>query len=198
MIDRKDGGPPSRENRVVGASRDDATLFPSGIVLRHSVKASVPIVRPCLAGRATPEEDAMYKSILVPVDLAEAELAAPAIAAAESFATASDGTIRLVFVRSLVPITYMEFVPADFDAGQQSESEAKLAEIAAKVNLPAERVSAKVLVGSVHGEVLAEADASGADLIVIGSHEPGILAYVIGSNASTIVRRAKCSVLVVR
>ncbi|CAN7523227.1 universal stress protein [Bosea sp. LjRoot237] len=140
----------------------------------------------------------MYKSILVPVDLAEAELAGPAIAAAESFAAQSDGTIRLVYVRSLVPITYMEFVPADFDAGQQAESEAKLAEIAAKVNLPAERVSAKVLVGSVHGEVLAEADASGADLIVIGSHEPGFLAYVIGSNASTIVRRAKCSVLVVR
>jgi nucleotide-binding universal stress UspA family protein len=150
------------------------------------------------AGRATPEEAAMYKSILVPVDLAEAELAGPAIAAAESFANQSEGSIRLVYVRSLVPITYMEFVPADFDAGQQSESEAKLAEIAAKVNLPAERVSAKVLVGSVHGEVLAEADASGADLIVIGSHEPGMLAYVIGSNASTIVRRAKCSVLVVR
>jgi len=140
----------------------------------------------------------MYKSILVPVDLAEAELAGPAIAAAEGFATQSEGSIRLVYVRSLVPITYMEFVPADFDAGQQAESEAKLAEIAAKVNLPAERVSAKVLVGSVHGEVLAEADASGADLIVIGSHEPGMLAYVIGSNASTIVRRAKCSVLVVR
>jgi nucleotide-binding universal stress UspA family protein len=144
------------------------------------------------------EENAMYKSILVPVDLAEAELAAPAIAAAESFATASEGTVRLVYVRSLVPITYMEFVPADFDAGQQNEAEEKLAEIAAKVKLPAERVSAKVLVGSVHGEVLAEADASGADLIVIGSHEPGMLAYVIGSNASTIVRRAKCSVLVVR
>jgi nucleotide-binding universal stress UspA family protein len=140
----------------------------------------------------------MYKSILVPVDLAEADLAMPAITVAEGFAAQSEGTVRLVYVRSLVPITYMEFVPADFDAGQQAESEAKLAEIAAKVNLPAERVSAKVLVGSVHGEVLAEADASGADLIVIGSHEPGILAYVIGSNASTIVRRAKCSVLVVR
>lgn len=140
----------------------------------------------------------MYKSILVPVDLAEADLAAPAIAAAESFAMASEGTIRLIYVRSLVPITYMEFVPADFDAGQQNEAEAQLAEIAAKVKLPSERVSAKVLVGSVHGEVLAEADASGADLIVIGSHEPGMLAYVIGSNASTIVRRAKCSVLVVR
>jgi len=140
----------------------------------------------------------MYKSILVPVDLAEADLAEPAIAAAVAFAETSGGTVRLVYVRSLVPITYMEFVPADFDAEQQIDAEAKLAAIAAKVALPTELVSAKVLVGSVHGEVLAEAEASGADLIVIGSHEPGMLAYVIGSNASTIVRRAKCSVLVVR
>lgn len=140
----------------------------------------------------------MYKSILVPVDLAEADLASPAITAAVSFAEASNGTVRLVYVRSLVPITYMEFVPAEFDTEQQAEAEAKLAEIAAGIPLPPERVSAKVLVGSIHGEVLAEAEASGTDLIVIGSHEPGILAYVIGSNASTIVRRAKCSVLVVR
>ncbi|WP_348270496.1 universal stress protein [Bosea sp. LC85] len=142
--------------------------------------------------------DAMYRSILVPVDLAEVDFAALAIKAAVSFAEASGGTIRLVYVRSLVPITYMEFVPADFDTEQQSEAEAKLADIAASIPLPPDRVSAKVLVGSIHGEVLAEADASGADLIVIGSHEPGMLAYVIGSNASAIVRRAKCSVLVVR
>lgn len=140
----------------------------------------------------------MYKSILVPVDLAEAELAAPAVVAAVTFAKISGGTVRLVYVRSLVPITYMEFVPADFDAEQQEDAEARLAAIAAKIDLPESQVSAKVLIGSVHGEVLAEADASGADLIVIGSHEPGMLAYVIGSNASAIVRRAKCSVLVVR
>jgi len=140
----------------------------------------------------------MYKSIMVPVDLAEAELAQPAIAAAVSFAKLSGGVVRLVYVRSLIPVTYMEFVPADFDTEQQEDAEVKLAEIAAKVDLPSEQVSAKVLMGSVHGEVLAEADASGADLIVIGSHEPGMLAYVIGSNASAIVRRAKCSVLVVR
>jgi nucleotide-binding universal stress UspA family protein len=140
----------------------------------------------------------MYKSILVPVDLAEADLATPAITAAVAFAQASGGDVRLIYVRSLVPITYMEFVPADFDAEQQDDAEARLATIAASVPLPEERVSAKVLMGSVHGEVLAEADASGADLIVIGSHEPGMLAYVIGSNASAIVRRAKCSVLVVR
>ncbi|MGQ3282406.1 universal stress protein [Bosea sp. (in: a-proteobacteria)] len=140
----------------------------------------------------------MYKSILVPVDIAEPEMAEPAIAAATSFARASGGAVRLVYVRSLVPVTYMEFVPAGFDAEQQEDAEAKLAAIAANIDLPEAQVSAKVLIGSVHGEVLAEADASGADLVVIGSHEPGILAYVIGSNASSIVRRAKCSVLVVR
>ena len=140
----------------------------------------------------------MFKSIIVPVDLAEAELAQPAIANAVAFAKLSGGTVRLIYVRSLVPVTYMEFVPADFDSEQQQDAEAKLAEIAAKIDLPAEQVSAKVLIGSVHGEVLAEADASGADLIVIGSHEPGMLAYVIGSNASAIVRRAKCSVMVLR
>jgi nucleotide-binding universal stress UspA family protein len=140
----------------------------------------------------------MYKSILVPVDLAEADLAKPAIDAAVTLATISDGSVRLAYVRSLVPITYMEFVPADFDSEQQSDAEARLAAIAAAIPLPPERVSARVLIGSVHGEILAEADAHGADLIVIGSHEPGMLVYVIGSNASTIVRRAKCSVLVVR
>ena len=140
----------------------------------------------------------MYKSILIPIDLAEADLAVPAIKAAVMLAELSGGNVRLVYVRSLVPITYMEFVPADFDSDQQSDAEAKLAAIAATVQLAPERVTAKVLVGSVHGEVLAEAEACGADLIVLASHEPGMLVYVIGSNASTIVRRAKCSVLVVR
>ena len=65
----------------------------------------------------------MYKSILVPVDIAEPELAEPAIKAAVSFAKISGGAIRLVYVRSLVPITYMEFVPADFDAGQQEDAQ---------------------------------------------------------------------------
>ncbi len=140
----------------------------------------------------------MYRSIMVPVDLAEPEMAKPAIEAAVTFAKASNGIVRLVYVRSLVPVTYMEFVPADFDAEQQQDAEKQLADIAAKIELPAEQVSAKVLMGSVQGEVLAEAEATGADLIIVASHEPGMLSYVLGSNASAIVRRAKCSVLVVR
>jgi nucleotide-binding universal stress UspA family protein len=140
----------------------------------------------------------MYKTILVPVDLTEVETAQPAIDAAVSLAAGAEGSIRLIYVRSLVPATYMDFVPPSFDTEQQDDAEARLADVAAAVPLPAERVSATVRLGSVYNEVLHEAEATGADLIVIGSHRPSMATYLLGSNASTIVRHAKCSVLVVR
>jgi nucleotide-binding universal stress UspA family protein len=140
----------------------------------------------------------MYKTILVPIDLAEPKAAQPAIDRAVALANGTDGTIRLIYVRSLLPVTYMEFVPPTFEEEQQRVAEEKLADLAAGVPLPAERVSAVVRLGSVYGEVLHEADRIGADLIVVGSHRPTMATYLLGSNASTIVRHAKSSVLVVR
>ncbi len=140
----------------------------------------------------------MFKTILVPVDLGEVEAARPAIDKAVELASGAEGSIRLIYVRSLVPVAYMEFMPPVFDEEQQGDSEKKLAEVAANVRLPVERVSAVVRLGSVYNEVLDEAEKTGADLIVIGSHRPTMATYLLGSNAATIVRHAKCSVLVVR
>lgn len=140
----------------------------------------------------------MYKTILVPVDLAEVETSRPAIDTALALADAQGGTVRLVYVRSLLPVTYMEFVPPTFETEQQDEAERKLAELAASLPLPSEQVSAVVRMGSVYNEVLHEADTVGADLIVIGSHRPTMATYLLGSNAATIVRHARMSVLVVR
>ena len=64
--------------------------------------------------------------------------------------------------------------------------------------LPKERVSAVVRLGSVYHEVLAEAEQAGADIVVVGSHRPTMATYLLGSNATQIVRHAECSVLVVR
>ena len=86
----------------------------------------------------------MYKTILVPVDLAEVGTAKPAIDAAVSLAAASEGTIRLIYVRSVAPVTYMEFIPPGFDEEQQRDAEQKLADVAAGIPLPSERVSATV------------------------------------------------------
>jgi nucleotide-binding universal stress UspA family protein len=52
--------------------------------------------------------------------------------------------------------------------------------------------------GGVYHELLSEAGAWGADIIVVGSHRPVVSDYLLGSNAKTNVRHANCSVLVVR
>jgi nucleotide-binding universal stress UspA family protein len=52
--------------------------------------------------------------------------------------------------------------------------------------------------GPVYSEILDAAESVKADLIVLASHRPGLQDYLIGPNASKVVRHAKCSVLVVR
>lgn len=140
----------------------------------------------------------MFRTILVAVDLAEMNIAKPAIEQAAALAAQSGGAFRLVNVQSLLPATFMDYVPADIDTQMKDTAEASLKQVAGKVPLPHERVSWIVRVGGVYPEILAEADACGADLIVIGSHRPAMSTYLLGSNAKTVARHAKCSVLIVR
>jgi len=140
----------------------------------------------------------MMKNILVPVDLAEIETSEHAIKIATELATASGGTIRLLYVRSILPVTYMEFVPPAFDEEQVEETMAALKKVASEINFPPERISVAVRIGAVYNEVLDEVEQKGIDLVVIGSHRPTMATYLLGSNAATIVRHAKCSVLVIR
>ena len=140
----------------------------------------------------------MFRTILVPVDVDDAETSRPALERAIALAEASGGTIRLIYVRSLVPMSFMEFVPPTFDVAQQGEAEKRLTALVQTLRLSKERVSSVVTVGGVYYDVLQEADKIGADLIVVGSHRPTMATYLLGSNAASIVRHAKCSVLVVR
>ena len=140
----------------------------------------------------------MFKTILVPIDLSDVEVAGPAIDAAVRMAEWSGAALRLVNVQQLLPSSYMDYVPPDFDAQQREWAESELKKVRARIDLPPERVSAAVRLGGVYPEILAEADDWGADLIVIGSHRPAMSTYLLGSNAKTVVRHARCSVLVVR
>ena len=140
----------------------------------------------------------MFRTILVPIDLDEPEITRSALEKAAALAEWSGAALRLVNVQRLLPATFMDFVPADFDMQQKIDAEASLKSLAARLRMPHERVSTVVRTGGVYPEVLAEADAWGADLIVIGSHRPAMSTYLLGSNAKTIVRHAKCSVLVLR
>ena len=140
----------------------------------------------------------MYKKILVPVDLADTDLAKPAVETAVNMAKASGGTVRLINVLPMTPVMLAEYVPPDFDVQQRKSSAEALTIVARECALDSGRVSTNVRQGGIYHEVLEEAQAIGADLIVMSSHRPAMRTYFLGSNAGHVVRYAKCSVLVVR
>lgn len=140
----------------------------------------------------------MYKKILIPVDLSEPEMSQIAIDAALPLAKADGAALRLINVQPLVPVAFVDYIPPNFDNEMREIAEKDLAGVAAKVDLPAGLVSSTVRFGAVYPGVLAEAEDWGADLIIVGSHRPTMSTYLLGSNANTIVRHAKSSVLVVR
>lgn len=140
----------------------------------------------------------MFKSILVPIDLTDTDLTKPALGTAASLAATYDARVRLLNVLQMTPVMLAEYVPADFDVQQRQSAEEALTIIAGEAGLEAGRITSTVRQGGIYHEVLEEAKAMGADLIVMTSHRPAMRTYFLGSNAGHVVRYAKCSVLVVR
>ena len=134
----------------------------------------------------------MFKSILVPIDLADTDLAKPAIETASSLSRYSNGIVRLLNVMPLTPVMLAEYVPPDFDTQQRQSSEEALVIVARESGIEASRISSVVRQGGIYHEILEEASDIGADLIVMTSHRPSMQSYFLGSNAGHVVRYAKC------
>lgn len=140
----------------------------------------------------------MFKKILAPIDLSEQELARRAVAAAVAQAKAAGAALRLVNVQALAPVAMMDYLPPSFDEELRANAEKELASLCETIDYPADLLSKTVRFGAIYPEVLAEAEAFDADLIVLCSHRPTMASYFLGSTASAVVRHAKCSVLVLR
>ena len=140
----------------------------------------------------------MFQKILVPVDLADPEFVKPALTTAVELAKSHEGSVRLINVIPMTPVMLAEYVPPDFDVQQRGSAEEALAIICKESGLDSGRCSSVVRQGGIYHEVLEEAKAFGADIIVMSSHRPAMKTYFLGSNAGHMVRYAKCSVLVVR
>jgi nucleotide-binding universal stress UspA family protein len=143
----------------------------------------------------------MYSKVLLPIDLQDTTLAKSGIDTALRVVGKSGGAIRFINVLPMTPVMLAEFVPPDFDLQQQKSSEEALATIARETGLAPDRVSSVVRQGGVYQEILEEAQAWGADLIIMSSKRSGkgaMRSYFLGSHTGHVVRYANCSVLVVR
>src|SRR3979490_3182558 len=83
----------------------------------------------------------MFKSILVPLDLADTDLAKPAIARAATLSQTGSGTVRLLNVLPMTPVMLAKYVPADFDIQQRQTSEEALTIVARESGIDAPRIS---------------------------------------------------------
>src|ERR1035438_2696570 len=130
----------------------------------------------------------MFKSILVPIDLADTDLAKPAIATAATLSQTWSGSVRLLNVLPMTPVMLAEYVPADFDAQQRQTSEEALAIVARESGIDGQRISSVVRQGGIYHEILEEASAIQADLIVMPSHRPAMRTYFLGSDGDQVQR----------
>jgi len=139
----------------------------------------------------------MFKTILVPVDLADPEHFKDAVRTATDMARQSGAKMRLMTVVPPVQPSVAHYLPPDTHERILGDAKTKLDLLAQESGLEV-NVSTVVREGSVYHEVLDEAKSAGADLIVMGSHRPAMSTYLLGSNAARIVRHAPCSVMVLR
>jgi len=135
----------------------------------------------------------MYKNIFIPVALDHEQNINEMISVAQRLMS-DGGKITLVGVVEQVPDYVAEYATVKSDTSVKSHMTERLQAIAAQHS----DIEVAILSGK-PGVVIADwAETSKADLIIIGSHRPGVQDYFLGSTASRVVRRAPCAVMVLR
>lgn len=139
----------------------------------------------------------MYSSILVPVDLDEPGSWKKSVPTALALGRCFGAKLALVYVVPEAVLTVQAQWSGFAVQRILDDARARLARLAGECAEGAE-VDQYVASGSVYRGILEAAEQRGADLIVLASHRPEMKDYLIGANASRVVRHARCSVMVVR
>jgi nucleotide-binding universal stress UspA family protein len=141
----------------------------------------------------------MYKNILLAVDLGEDASWKKALPEAIGLTKASGGVLHIMTVVPDFGMTVVgSFFPSDFEKKAIAAAQEKLHAFV-KAHVPNDmKVQHIIAHGSPATEILAAAKKVPTDVIIVGSHRPGLEHAVLGSVASRVVAHAACSVLVVR
>jgi nucleotide-binding universal stress UspA family protein len=136
----------------------------------------------------------MYKTILVPIDIAHLDNSKTIIDIARSNASGDTKIILLNVVEEIPNWAAVEIPPGILDKSLRISTE----ELNAVAKASGIEMDVEIRMGHSYQTILDVAEEKAADLIIVASHKPGLQDYFLGSTAAKIVRHAKCSVLVVR
>lgn len=135
----------------------------------------------------------MPKTIVIPVSIDHEALTARKIALAQSLLDPG-GTITLLTVLESIPAFASEFVTVKMDNNLTTKIKAKLQALAPEGS----GILTAVATGKPGVQIVEYAQDHGADLIIVGAHQPGVVDYFLGSTAARVARRAPCSVYILR
>jgi len=136
----------------------------------------------------------MFKTILVPIDMAHAAEGKANIDIAAQHSAAGARIILLNVVEE-IPTWAAAELPANLIPDSLSRAKGELGAIAKATG---QDLEVEVRDGRSYKTILDVAKEKNVDLIIIASHRPGLQDYFLGSTAAKVVRHATCSVLVVR
>lgn len=141
----------------------------------------------------------MYGRILVPTDGSDGSVAA--IDHAIELATAHDATLRGLYVvnESTLASTSVEVAWEGLHRHLYEEGERVLGDLVDRVERAGVPVETELVDGRPSEAIVAQADESGCDLIVMGTHgRVGLNRLLLGSVTERVVRTARVPVLTVR
>jgi nucleotide-binding universal stress UspA family protein len=142
---------------------------------------------------------ARFHHVLVPIDFEESS--EDALEAAVELALTFHARLTLVHAWDVPSSAYaaMTYISADVWTAIEQGAKARLASALATVQKRLPSARATLLKGPTASEILAAADRSKADLIVMGTHgRRGISHLLLGSVAEKVVRLSPVPVLTVR
>ena len=134
------------------------------------------------------------KKVLVAIDIARSSGNDTCIKTARDIAGTMDGTLVLLHAIEPIPKYIVPSMPPGVLAKRKLEAEEETRKLAARYDCS----DVVVREGRSATIILEYASEINADLIVLNAHDPGLARYFLGSVASRVVRRAHCSVHVVR
>lgn len=134
------------------------------------------------------------KKILVAIDIARGSGNDACIKTAQDIARTMDAEVILLHVLEPIPHYVVPSMPSGFLHKHMQEAKEEIRKLAEQHGC----ADVAVREGRPASEILDYAADIKADLIVLNSHNPGVAEYLLGSVANRVVRRAHCSVYVVR
>jgi nucleotide-binding universal stress UspA family protein len=141
----------------------------------------------------------MTSKVLIPIDLAFPDTFKTLMNKALRLIDRDRGEIHVLYVDETLVHGAVSPLIGDKEVDDFEFQAAKgLKQLLEETQMQGLKVSHRIRQGAAHDQILAEATRVAADLIVMMAGVPGLSSYIIGSNAERVVRRAECSVFIVR